>query len=33
MTRGIPAGMKGVNDVIELDREIKTPGKGLTQND
>jgi dipeptidyl aminopeptidase/acylaminoacyl peptidase len=29
MTRGIPAKMKGTDDGLELDYEIKTPGPGL----
>lgn len=29
MTRGIPAKMKGMDDGLELDNEIKTPGQGL----
>jgi dipeptidyl aminopeptidase/acylaminoacyl peptidase len=29
MTRGIPAKMKGIDDGLELDHEIKTPGEGL----
>ena len=29
MTRGIPVSMKGVDDGLDLDTEIKTPGKGL----
>jgi dipeptidyl aminopeptidase/acylaminoacyl peptidase len=29
MTRGIPAAMKGIDDGMELDYEIKTPGEGL----
>lgn len=30
MTRGIPARMRGVDNGLELDKEIKTPGPGLT---
>jgi hypothetical protein len=29
MTRGISAAMKGVDDGLELDDKIKTPGTGL----
>lgn len=29
MTRGIPATRKGVDNGLELDYEIKTPGEGL----
>jgi dipeptidyl aminopeptidase/acylaminoacyl peptidase len=29
MTRGIPASRKGIDDGLELDKEIKTPGDGL----
>jgi dipeptidyl aminopeptidase/acylaminoacyl peptidase len=29
MTRGIPASRKGIDDGLELDKEIKTPGNGL----
>jgi len=29
MTRGIPAKLKGIDDGLELDDEIKTPGPGL----
>jgi dipeptidyl aminopeptidase/acylaminoacyl peptidase len=29
MTRGIPAALKGIDDGLELDYEIKTPGPGL----
>ncbi|HWK05558.1 MAG TPA: prolyl oligopeptidase family serine peptidase [Puia sp.] len=29
MTRGIPASEKGLEDGLELDRDIKTPGPGL----
>ncbi|AEV98740.1 peptidase S9 prolyl oligopeptidase active site domain-containing protein [Niastella koreensis GR20-10] len=32
MTRGIPAKLKGIDDGLELDNEIKTPGKGLLMN-
>ncbi len=29
MTRGIPAKMKGIDDGLELDTEIRTPREGL----
>jgi dipeptidyl aminopeptidase/acylaminoacyl peptidase len=29
MTKGIPASRKGIDDGLELDKEIKTPGDGL----
>lgn len=29
MTRGIPARMKGIDDGLELDKDIQTPGPGL----
>jgi dipeptidyl aminopeptidase/acylaminoacyl peptidase len=29
MTRGVPAKLKGIDDGLELDDEIKTPGQGL----
>jgi dienelactone hydrolase len=29
MTRGVPAGKRGVDDGLDLDDEIKTPGPGL----
>ena len=29
MTRGIPAKLKGIDDGLDLDTEIKTPGEGL----
>ncbi len=33
MTRGIPAKMKGIDDGLELDYEIKTPGPGLLRDE
>ena len=29
MTRGIPANRKGIDDGLQIDAEIKTPGEGL----
>ncbi len=29
MTRGIPATLRGIDDGLDIDKEIKTPGKGL----